>query len=285
MSYLAKEYEKRSFNIPDFHFVFGSGISTAWTDLQEKGLDDWEESFSVPFYLINGLKVPTVNTHEGVFRYITHKSTGKTICFQCGRLHGYEGLSAQHVARPVKESFLAGTRKFILTNISGSLQKELPVGAIVSIKDHINFTGQNPLVGPNSQKTDGTLLGPRFPDMTNVYDLELRNRITKELVSQDLKVEEGVYLGVLGPSLETPAEVRLFAQWGASVVGMSTVWEAIALKHMGVQIAGFSLVSNFASGLQEDVELSNEDMLKSIQGYSEKMLRGFLNFCEQEFEK
>ena len=284
MSSLLKEYKKHSLSVPDFHFVLGSGISFSLDSIIKKMSGQWEDKFSLPFQSVENLKIPTAESHKGVFRYVVHRDTKKSICFQCGRLHGYEGLNPKEVVQPVKEAFLAGTKKFILTNISGGLKKEFSVGTIISMRDHINFTGKNPLVGPNPKNQNGEFLGLRFPDMTEVYDQKLRVKITKEILSQGLNVEEGVYIGVLGPSLETPAEINLFAHWEASAVGMSTVWEAIALKHMGAQLAGFSMISNLGSGLQEGKELSNKDMLTSVKSYGEKMLKGFFNFCEGEFK-
>ena len=286
MSYLKSEYTKNNISIPQFHFVLGSGISPALDLLRKKISANWEEVFSISFESVPHLKTPTAETHQGLFRYFVHKETKQSLCFQCGRLHGYEGLTPQEVIRPVGESFLAGTRNFILTNIGGGLKKEFPIGTVIAMKDHINFTGSNPLVGPNPTDPNGKPLGPRFPDMTELYNKEMRLKITKELCSQELRVEEGIYVGVLGPHLETPAEVNLFSEWGGSVVGMSTVWEAIALKHRGATVNGFSMISNLGSGLQEEgVELTSEDMLNSVKTYGEKMLRAFFNFCEKEFKQ
>ena len=281
MSYLRKEYEKRGVPIPVFHFVLGSGLSSSVDSLKEKVSSHWEEKVSIPFSHIPRLKTPTVETHSGCFRYFIHKKTKQSICFQCGRLHGYEGLSPEEVVRPVRESALSGTKKFILTNIGGGLKKDLPIGTVIALTDHINFTGTNPLVGPNLIDSEGKPLGLRFPDMTEIYNKDLRAQVVTHLLSQSLGVEEGVYIGVLGPSLETPAEVNFFSDLG-SVVGMSTVWEAIALKHMGALVSGFSMISNPASGLQEGEELTNENMLIAVKNYGEKMVRGFFNFCDKE---
>ena len=178
MSYLASEFKKHNMPAPQFHFVLGSGISPALDLLSEKISSLWEELLSIPFQSVPHLKTPTVKTHQGFFRYFVHKKTGQSICFQCGRLHGYEGLSPQEVVKPVRESYLAGTKNFILTNIGGALRKELSVGTVITLKDHINFTGKNPLVGPNPTDDKGNLLGVRFPDMTEVYDKKTRTQIS-----------------------------------------------------------------------------------------------------------
>ena len=282
--FLIEQYKKHDIQTPERHFVLGSGISAALDALGTKLSRVWEERFSIPFASVPGLRAPTVHSHHGLYRYFVHRETGKSICFQCGRIHGYEDLSPQDTVRPVMEPFLAGTKKFVLTNISGSLRSDLIPGTIIALKDHVNHTGKSPLTGPNPTDHAGKELGLRFPHMEEVYNKETRNNIVNELKATGLTVEEGTYICVPGPNLETPAEVNLFAKWGLDVVGMSTVWEAIALKHAGAEIAGFSMISNPGSGLKGS-EITDEEMLKSVKTNGEKMLQGFLCFCNRDFTK
>ena len=283
MSFLRSKYRERSFSAPEIHFVLGSGFSPA-VDRVTKGISGWEETFSLPFKDIPGLKTPTAEGHPGLYRYFAHPATGKTICFQCGRLHGYEGFSPREAVKPLMLPFLAGTKQFVLTNSAGGLKKNLAVGSVVALTDHVNFTGQNPLTGPNPSDEKGRLLGPRFPDMSEIYETAFRREIARELSAQGLKVEEGIYIGVPGPSFETPAEVRLFARWGLSVVGMSTVWEVLALRHAGARVSAFSLISNPACGIEE-APLDHETILQTVSADSEKIIQAFFRYCDRRFSK
>ena len=284
-SVFLKHYKKNNLPVPEFHFVLGSGFSSSLDKLlSEKDFKEWSEGAPLFFKDVPGLKVPTAPTHLGVYRYFTHKPTGKCLCFQSGRLHGYEGHSAREVAQTVLWPRLAGTKKFILTNISGSLRENIPPGEIVALSDHINFTGQNPLTGENPKDSQGKNIGPRFPDMESTYNPQLTDEVIQQLKTQQgLAVHKGIYIGVSGPSLETPAEVALFAKWGLTVVGMSTVFEAIALKHAGAKVSAFSLVSNFACGLQKNISISEEDMAKTVNRQAPKVLKGFFEFSHRYF--
>ncbi len=280
--FLKEQYKKHKIQSPERHFVLGSGISQALDSLGKKLSHIWEERFSISFSDVPGLTMPTANTHQGLYRYFVHRETEKSICFQCGRLHGYEDISPQKVVRNVMEPLLAGTKKFTLTNIGGGLRSDLSIGTIIALKDHVNFTGKSPLTGPNPTDHNGEPLGDRFPHMEKIYSENTRNKIINELQMAGVHVQEGTYICVPGPNLETPAEIKLFAQWGLDVVGMSTVWEAIALKHAGAEVTGFSMISNPGSGLKGS-EIKDEDMLKHVKIHSEKMLQGFLCFCNKEF--
>ena len=282
--FFKQKYTEWDMQTPEYHFVLGSGFSPSVSSLKKlPSFKNWEERGQILFKELVHLKIPTVKTHEGVYRYFVHKNTGRSICFQCGRLHGYEGYKAKEVALTVTDPFLAGTHKFILTNIAGSLTKDLPVSSVAIITDHVNFTGQNPLVGKNPCDEKGQELGPRFPVMDRVYDKKMAKEIAKELADQNIHTEEGVYVGVLGPSLETVAEIQFFSQQGWSVVGMSTVWESIALNHMGAEVSAFSLISNSACGMGAKEELNHENMMKVVSTKSEKMLESFLNYCHKKW--
>ena len=206
---------------------------------------------------------------------------GKTALFQVGRIHGYEGHSAHLTVLPVLASFFAGTKTFVLTNAAGSLNKKMLAGNIMVIRDHVNLTGQNPLVGDNPRDPKGKEWGPRFPDMSETYNKVLTGKLKASFEEMKAKTHEGVYLGLLGPNYETPAEVQLYHKWGLDAVGMSTVWEALALKHAGAQIAGASLLTNMACGLMGDEVLDHEDMLDQTKYTAEKVIGGLFRFLEK----
>ena len=281
MSFFKKKYKEIGFSPPEFHFVLGSGFSPA-VDKAKKD-EIWEEQLTLPFGEVPGLKTPTVESHSGLYRYFVHKPTKRVICFQCGRLHGYEGHSPKEVVQTVMLPLMAGTKQFVLTNSAGGLKENLTVGSMVALTDHVNLTGQNPLTGPNPSGEKGQPLGPRFPDMSGVYEETMRRQVVRELLAEGLKVEEGVYIGVLGPNFETAAEVQLFARWGLSAVGMSTVWEALALRHAGAKLSAFSLISNPACGIEVGEKLDHENILEAVSTYSEKIIRSFFNYCDRQF--
>ena len=161
-----------------------------------------------------------------------------------GRVHFYEGRTMAEVVFPVRLLTRLGVRAVVLTNAAGGIRRSLRPGDLMLISDHINLFGSNPLIGEN----EGAL-GPRFPDMSAVYDRGLR-RLAKERARRlRIPLKEGVYLGLSGPSYETPAEIRAFARLGADAVGMSTVPEAIALSHAGARILGISVITNMAAGI------------------------------------
>jgi purine-nucleoside phosphorylase len=243
VSVYAEFLRSRSLPVPRLHVVLGSGFGAALNK------SSFELVGELPFAEVPGLFSSTVPDHAGAYRFYRWRDS--VISFQMGRLHGYEGHAAREVVRPVMIPRLAGVSEFLLTNASGGLAPHFRAGDVMLIRDHVNLTGQNPLVGKNPAGPDGAELGPRFPDLGRLYDGDWRRRLHRHCRARGLRVHEGVYLGILGPSFETPAEVQLFASWGLHAVGMSTVWEAIALKHAGARLAGISLVSNPAAGLGE----------------------------------
>jgi purine-nucleoside phosphorylase len=161
-----------------------------------------------------------------------------------GRVHLYEGHPVGQVVLPARSLVAAGCRILIITNASGCVRNSLSPGDLVAITDHINLTGQNPLVGPNDDE-----LGPRFPDMSNAYDAELRALCHRAAVAEGITLKEGVYGWMIGPSYETPAEIRMLRAVGGDLAGMSTVPEVIATHHMGARVLGISCVTNMAAGL------------------------------------
>jgi purine-nucleoside phosphorylase len=209
--------------------VLGSGLSDIARALAP--------SEPVPYGRIEGMPSSTVEGHEGSL-YAGELDGVATLAF-AGRTHLYEGRDSTAVTYAVRSAIEAGCEVVILTNAAGGIDPELEVGAPCLISDHLNLTGVNPLAGPH----DGR--GPRFLDLTEVYDRDLRARA--RAVDQDLR--EGVYAGLLGPTYETPAEVRMLRALGADLVGMSTVHEAIAARYLGARVLGLSVVTNPAAGI------------------------------------
>ena len=219
---------------PRVALVLGSGLA---------GLADaFEQPVSIPYAQITGMAVASVLGHPG--RLVYGILEGVEVAAMQGRLHPYEGHPLAQVVLGVRLMARLGARTLIVTNAAGGLDPALLPGSLLAITDHINFTGQNCLVGAN----DPTL-GPRFPDMSAAYDPELRALARQAAVDDGCPLHEGIYAGVLGPSYETPAEVRMLRILGASAVGMSTVQEVIAARHLGLRVLGLSCVTNLAAGL------------------------------------
>ncbi len=197
----------------------------------------------VPYREIAGFPATSVAGHGG--ELVCGTASGTCVACLSGRVHLYEGHAPSRVVFGVRLLAALGCRAVILTNAAGALRADLTPGSLVLVSDHINLTGQNPLVGPVEPPF------PRFPDMSDVYDVGLR-RLAREAANEaSIPLSEGVYAGMLGPSYETPAEIRMLRALGADVVGMSTVHEAIALRHRGVRVGALSLVSNLAAGLAD----------------------------------
>jgi len=219
---------------PRVALVLGSGLG---------GLTEaFEESRAIPYADIPGLPRASVPGHAG--RMVAGRLEGVEVIAMQGRLHPYEGHALSQVVLGVRLMLRLGASTLIVTNAAGGLDPALAPGSLLAITDQINLTGQNCLVGPN----DPTL-GPRFSDMSEAFDPRLVALAREVAEAQGIALAEGVYAGVLGPSYETPAEVRMLRLLGASVVGMSTVQEVIAARHMGARVLGLSCVTNPAAGL------------------------------------
>ncbi len=208
----------------------------------------------VPSATLRGFVAPTVEGHSGVI--YTVRAGGKTIALVSGRVHLYEGNTAAQVAHPVRTVIAAGARTVILTNAAGGLDPSVAPGSVVTISDHINLTATSPLEGPPPPPS----LGSRFVDLSDLYSRRLRERVREVAPT----LSEGVYAGFRGPHYETPAEIRMVGSWGASLVGMSTVLEAIAARHMGAEVLGLSLVTNYAAGVT-DAPLNHLEVLEAGQ--------------------
>lgn len=247
-----KIYKQFGIPVPHIHFVLGSLLGSELKTVSSL-FPAWEKRGEVIFSEIPGLNLVSAPYHSGCYEYFYHKEKNKSICFQSGRLHGYEGLEAWEVTQTVIGPRKAGTDCFVLSNISGGLKKKLIPGSVVALTDHINFTGKSPLVGLSKQEPKSFY----FLDMEKAYNTKMTIDIIKEMKRQNLSVRSGVYIGVLGPQFETPAEVRLFTKWGADVVGMSTVWEVMALCYSKAKVSAFSIVANPACGVGESVEIDH----------------------------
>jgi purine-nucleoside phosphorylase len=235
-----------------FGIVLGSGLGD-FTDALEDRID-------VPFSKIANFTDCSVAGHRGTvcIGYLE----GTLVVALRGRIHSYEGHSARAVVQGVRTLVAAGASSIVLTNAAGGLRPHLQVGDLMILRDHINLTGRNPLID------DGvTELGPRFPDMTIAYDPALRDAMLAAGRSQGLPVSSGIYCAVLGPSYETPSEVRMIGRMGGDVIGMSTVLEAIAVRHMGsCRMGGISVVSNAAAGTGEPGQVLDHSDVSEVSG-------------------
>ncbi len=268
---------------PSFHIVLGSGFK----DSLDSGIPStFKVKGEIQFTDVPGLHPSTAPGHSGKFVVVEHEKSKAVGIIQVGRLHGYEGLTPQQVVSPLIYTRELGNENYFLTNAAGGMDTAHKPGDVMIITDQINFTGKNPLLGENPKRPDGTPWGPRFQDLSNLFDREWRSILKPALLEQKLKVHEGVYMGVLGPSFETPAEVRLFKQMGTHSVGMSTVWESIALKHTGAKVMALSLISNIAAGLIKGVngeleELDHFAILDACKSSSTGILKAILLSVEK----
>lgn len=263
--------------IPGHHVVLGSGFGNAIKAMEKFG---WKEELRIPFQKIPGLIAATVPDHAGEYVILKNSGSQKVIQLQAGRLHGYEGHDPQVAIRPTLIARYAGINKFILTNAAGGLDTAMSSGDAMLIADHVNLTGKNPLTGHNPKWPDGKEVGPRFPDLGNLYELKWRTAFRDELQKRAVNTHEGTYLGLLGPTFETFAEVKLYAQWGMKAVGMSTVWESIALRHSGARVAGVSLISNLGAGLTNQ-SLNHEDIVETCRKSASVILESILSAINQ----
>ena len=231
--------------VPEVGIVLGSGLG---------GLaDDLEDPVAVPFAELPGWPAATAPGHVG--RLLLGRLGGRPVAMLQGRFHLYEGNAPGLVVQPVLLFGRLGARVVVLTNAAGGLDPSFRPGTLMVIRDHLNLTGQNPLLGPNAEA-----IGERFPDMTDAWSVRLRERLHAAGAAEGIALAEGIYVGLLGPNYETPAEVRLYASLGGHAVGMSTVVECIAARWAGLEVCGFSLVTNAGAGYTGE-PLSHEEVL------------------------
>tara|TARA_B100000579_G_scaffold182450_1_gene148663 strand:- start:100 stop:924 length:825 start_codon:yes stop_codon:yes gene_type:complete len=228
--------------------------------------ENYEPIYQIDYSDIPNFLTPSIEGHAGKLSIVTINE--KLTAILSGRAHYYEGYPIQDLVIPVRTFSLLGVKNLILTNAAGGISEDYEPGDIVSITDHINLTGNNPLIGKNLD-----MFGPRFPDMSEVYDKKFKN-LAKEVARNHFEFKTGIYAWFTGPSYETPAEVQFAKNIGADLVGMSTVPEAIAAKHAGMKISAFSLVTNLAAGISKD-PLNHEEVVE-IADLSKQKLQGFM---------
>lgn len=230
---------------PRLGLILGSGLSTLAHHI--------EDTVTIPYHELPGFAECTVSGHESQLYLGTLQNT-PIACLQ-GRVHAYEGANNVALQTPIRTLKLLGCDTVLITNIVGALNTSFKPGDLAIISDHINFTFFNPLVGANDLNR-----GPRFPSMENAYDADLRAHIKTTAKQLDITLTDAIYMGTLGPSFETPAEIRAFRLLGADVVGMSAVPEVIIARHCDLRVAVLSVVSNMAAGLSTQ-KLSHEAAL------------------------
>jgi len=219
--------------VPDVGIVLGSGLGAL--------ADGLVDAVSIPFADLPGWPAATAPGHAG--RLLLRELAGRPVVMLQGRFHLYEGNDPGLVVQPVLLFHALGARVVVLTNAAGGLDPSFGPGTLMVMRDHINLTGRSPLLGPNADE-----LGARFPDMTDAWSPRLREQLHAAGVAENVQLAEGIYVGLTGPTYETPAEVRMLAGIGGHAVGMSTVLECIAARWVGLEVCGVSLVTNAGAG-------------------------------------
>ena len=248
---------------PRIGLVLGSGLGAF--------ADELAEARRIPFAQIPAFPQSTAIGHAG--QMVIGKAGGVAVAAMQGRVHLYEGYSPQEVTFPMRVFGRMGIRAVVITNAAGGINLNYQQGALVVIRDHINLQGVNPLVGANDDR-----FGVRFPDMTQAYWKAYGKAAQEEAARLGFALEEGIYAGLLGPSYETPAEIRYLRTIGADLVGMSTVAEVIAARHMGMKVLAISCVTNMAAGILDQV-LSHQEVLETgekVRAQFEALLRALL---------
>ena len=243
---------------PKVAMTLGSGLSDAF-GIPEGGT-------TIPCADIPGFPIPTVAGHAGDFW--AGRIGELPVLIQRGRTHFYEGRTLEDVTFATRLFALLGVKTLIVTNASGAINPAFRAGDLVLLTDHINMLGANPLHGPNLEP-----LGPRFPDMSAAYTPRLRTLAREAAEAEGVELKEGVYLAALGPSYETPAEIRAFGMMGADLVGMSTVPEVIVAAHAGLDVLGLSIATNLAAGVDPEAALSHAEVIETTQRKGEEMRR------------
>jgi xanthosine phosphorylase len=253
---------------PKVAIILGSGLGGFADRLESRAI--------IPYTDLPGFPTPSIEGHAG--RLVVGRAGGVPLACLQGRIHLYEGQGTGPLATMIRTLAALGTKLLILTNASGAIDPAIAPGVIAVVTDHINMLGANPLTGPNDDR-----IGPRFPDMTEVYDPELRKVIEATSKALGLDLAQGVYLATPGPSFETPAEIRAFRALGADLVGMSTVPEAILARHAGLKVLGLSIVTNRAAGLAGE-PLSHAETL-AVAGKAAGDLERLLTHAMEELAR
>jgi xanthosine phosphorylase len=252
---------------PRFGIVLGSGLGALAEEMQDRVVFPYSDLPGFPTRVIEGQQAQlTVGRIHQI----------PVVCLQ-GRAHFYEGCESSEILTYIRALKLLGCESVIITGAVGSLRAEIQPGQLILLKDHINFQGRNPLAGVNDSE-----FGPRFPEMLDAYDRNWRQHLEKVGYDLSMPLMEGVYISVLGPSFETPAEIRCFREWGADVVGMSVVPDVIAARHCGLRVVGLTVVTNLAAGLST-IPPSHEETLRTAEKAAYQMIsliRSFMSTLE-----
>lgn len=253
----AADYIRSKTNVtPKIGLILGSGLGVLAEHI--------EDAVSIAYQDIPYFPQSTVEGHAG--ELLIGSVQGAPVVLMKGRFHMYEGYGPELTAFPVRVMKALGVARLLVTNAAGGINTSFKPGDLMLISDHLNMTGRNPLVGPNDPE-----LGARFPDMSEAYSRKLREIAKQTAQDKSIPLQEGVYVGLLGPSYETPAEIRMFRTLGADAVGMSTVSEVIVARHAGIEVLGISCISNMAAGIL-DQPLSHEEVIETTDRVREKFL-------------
>lgn len=242
--------------------ILGSGLGGIARQLQD--------ATTIAYRDIPGFPISTVAGHAGQF--VLGRWQHCPLLVMQGRFHAYEGYCPSDLALPIRLMRRLGIETLVLTNAAGGISRQLHPGALMMIRDHINLSGRNPLQGPNDPE-----FGPRFFDMSAAYDPDLQQSLREAARQSDVKLHEGVYLYVLGPNFETPAEIRAFQTLGADAVGMSTVPECLLARHCGMRVLGLSVITNLAAGIASHALSHDETLAEAAGAYGnvERLLAQF----------
>ena len=243
------EYINRKSKVrPTIALILGTGLGGLAEDIEEKEI--------IPYKDIPNFPISTVQSHSG--NLVLGKLGNKEVVAMQGRFHYYEGYSLQEITFPVRVMKKLGAEIIIISNAAGGMNRFFKRGDLMLITDHINLFGNNPLIGPNDEE-----LGPRFPDMSEAYNRQLMELALRVAAEEKIKLHQGIYVGLTGPTLETPAEYRFLIKIGADAVGMSTVPEVIVANHMGMKVLGISCITDLAvDGVI--VKTSVEEILEAV---------------------
>jgi len=248
---------------PDIGLILGSGLGVLAEDIENKVELEYKDIPNFP--------ISTVEGHAG--KLVLGQLEGNDVVAMQGRFHYYEGYSMQEITMPVRVMKLLGIDKMIVTNAAGGINRNFDPGDFMIITDHLNLMGDNPLLGENYKE-----FGPRFPDMSEAYNQNLRNIAEKTAREEALVIRNGVYAGMSGPSFETPTEIRKLRKDGADAVGMSTVPEVIVANHMKIDVLGISCITNMAAGILPQ-PLNHEEVIEiteKVKPEFKKLVRSIL---------
>lgn len=250
---------------PQIGLILGSGLGAIADQIEDAEFYNYNEIPNFP--------ISTVEGHAG--RLVIGNFQGKQVIAMQGRFHFYEGYNMQEVTFPVRVMKLLGVEKLIVTNAAGAVNKDFTPGDLMLINDHINLSGSNPLFGKNLSE-----FGTRFPDMSNAYDKDLRNKVKEIAKNLNIELREGVYTMFTGPTYETPAEIRMARILGSDAVGMSTVPEVIVANHSGMKVLGISCMTNMAAGILEQ-PLNHEEVMETSERVRENFITLITNIIKE----